>query len=203
MVTPLLLLLASLTADLSFVSITKFSWWLQRDGKPVQELPLNEAVTFEVPANWREPVDAARKADSADLQKQLYIAFLKKRFGYQIVALNQAYGLDASAFTELESSDFAELDDKRREVLADDASFAAEIYADRVKLVFQESKGKLRLLSIPNGLPAELTRALVDLATVDAILLRGAEPVPGIRKPIILLHCPAVKPAFATACARI
>ena len=194
-----------LAADLRFVKNPQDGWRLLRDGKPVQELALSETRTFLFPANWREPVVTARMADAGQLRKQLYIAFLKKRYGYQIAMLNRAYGLDATAFTELESSDFKELDGKRAEVLADDLAFASELYAENVELAFRRVDGKLRLLSVPDGIPDELLRSIGDMREVDGILLRGpvSVPISGIQKPILLLHCPAVKPAFATACARI
>ena len=84
-------------------------------------------------------------------------------------------------------------------------AFASELYAENVELAFRRVDGKLRLLSVPDGIPDELLRSIGDMREVDGIVLRDrvAEPVAGIGKPILLLHCPAVKPAFATACARI
>jgi hypothetical protein len=176
---------------------------LLRDGSPVVDLKLSECMVYEVPGKWRAPVQAARKADSSSLQKQFYSAFLKKRYGYQIAALNQAYGLEASSFTELASFDFAQLDENRLEVLADDVEFASEIFVERVESALRGSKaGRFRLVEIPDGLPEALVKALSSLAVVDGILVHN--PVKGtVGKAVVLWNCPAVRPAFATACLRI
>ena len=52
---------------------------------------------------WRLPAVAAelRKMTGESTGKQIYIAFLKSKYGYQISKLNRDYGTDAQSFTEL------------------------------------------------------------------------------------------------------
>lgn len=52
---------------------------------------------------WRLPAVAAelRKLTGESTGKQIYIAFLKSKYGYQISKVNQDYGTDAQSFTEL------------------------------------------------------------------------------------------------------
>jgi hypothetical protein len=110
--------------------------------------------------------------------------------------------LDVSAFTELEASDFAQLDEKRAEVLADDLQFATESFTERVESAFKKPGNKFRLVEVPDQLPEAIVKALSSLAVVDGILVHG--PVKGTaNKPVVLWNCPTVKPAFATACLRI
>ena len=55
---------------------------------------------------WRLPAFASelRSMTSASVGKQIYIGFLKSKYGYQIAQLNRVYGLDAQSFTELQES---------------------------------------------------------------------------------------------------
>jgi hypothetical protein len=48
---------------------------------------------------------------------------LKDRYAYNIARLNEAYGLEAAAFTDLVESDFRTLDRSRSAVKKDDADF--------------------------------------------------------------------------------
>jgi hypothetical protein len=125
----------------------------------------------------------------------------RSSYGYQIDAVNRAYGLEASAFTELESSDFARLDEGRSEVVADDRVFAVESIAERIQTGLGAAvKGKIRVLGVPADLPTEMMDAVTGLAEVDAVLFHSGRPAPGIRKAVVLANCSAVKPVFATAC---
>ncbi len=75
----------------------------------------------------REWVDFARGLDSEADGKQAYVGFLKERYEYNIVRLNEAYGLDAQSFTELTSLNFKSLDRTRKAVMEDDATFLASL----------------------------------------------------------------------------
>jgi hypothetical protein len=55
--------------------------------------------------------------------KQQYVEFLKETYGYNIERLNDAYGLQASSFTDLYSFDYRALDRAREAVRRDDAAF--------------------------------------------------------------------------------
>ncbi len=52
---------------------------------------------------WKLPALAAsfRQRSGESPGKQIYVAFLKSKYGYQIAALNADYGTDAQSFTEL------------------------------------------------------------------------------------------------------
>ncbi len=200
------LLLAALhVAAFRFERGADGSWRLLRDGKAVRELPLRDAVVVDTaPGDWRTPARTVRRMAASETQKQLYIAFLKRTHGYQIAAVNQAYGLDASAFTDLESWDFATLDESRAGVVKDDIAFVVEWFGEQLR-ERGAAKGAIRVAGAAKGAPEGFVRALGELPEVDGILLRDPdpEPVQGVAKPLLLLGCPAVRPAFITACARI
>jgi len=68
--------------------------------------------------------ESMRGLESTSEGKQFYVLWLKDRYAYNIARLNEAYGLEAAAFTDLVESDFRSLDLKRSAVRADDADFA-------------------------------------------------------------------------------
>ena len=72
---------------------------------------------------WRLPAVAAelRQMTGESPGKQIYIAFLKSKYGYQIVKLNADYGTDAQSFTELLDSPM------KRGLSAHDQEFEAPI----------------------------------------------------------------------------
>ena len=63
--------------------------------------------------------------------KQLYIAFLKSKYGYQIAAVNAGYGTDAQSFTELLESPM------KRGVAKDDAEFDRAVRQDIVAAILK------------------------------------------------------------------
>jgi hypothetical protein len=67
--------------------------------------------------------ETMRKLDSNSEGKQFYVLWLKDRYSYNIARLNEAYGLEAAAFTDLVESDFRTLDRSRSAVKKDDADF--------------------------------------------------------------------------------
>lgn len=75
------------------------------------------------PAPARAWVDAVRAMREEAPAKQQYVQFLKDLYGYNIGALNAAYGIEAGSFTELLTYDFRKLDLSRETVRRDDASF--------------------------------------------------------------------------------
>jgi hypothetical protein len=81
----------------------------------------NEVVLRPAPA--REWVNAVRAMREEAPAKQQYVQFLKDLYGYNIGALNAAYGIEAGSFTELLTYDFRKLDLTRETVRRDDASF--------------------------------------------------------------------------------
>ena len=81
----------------------------------------NEVVFRPAPA--REWVTAVRAMREEAPAKQQYVQFLKDLYGYNIGALNAAYGIEAGSFTELLTYDFRRLDLSRETVRQDDASF--------------------------------------------------------------------------------
>ena len=107
--------------------------------------------------DWRQRVDAIRAEPASSTGKQLYIAFLKRRYGYQIAAVNDAYGTDASAFTELESSTFSGV--SRAKLLPDDLAFAVELLAAEAE-DFRKSKGREAVAAVNRDTPADLRKAV-------------------------------------------
>ncbi|MBM3754336.1 MAG: hypothetical protein FJW38_10195 [Acidobacteria bacterium] len=81
----------------------------------------NEVVFRPAPA--REWVIAVRAMREEAPARQQYVQFLKDLYGYNIGALNAAYGIEAGSFTELLTYDFRKLDLTRETVRRDDASF--------------------------------------------------------------------------------
>lgn len=178
------------------------SWELWRHGTLTIELPAADArfVVDLFAEPWRGAVIRVQQAPAESTDKQLYIAFLKRRYGYQIAALNQAYGLDASAFTELESMDFSR---QARRVEADELAFAAEFFAGALA-----ARPRPVLALLRPDTPPELARSLEPHTTAFAV--RDPLPPPALlkqlEKPLIYLSpgpCPTVRPAFAAACLRI
>jgi hypothetical protein len=83
---------------------------------------------------WRLPPVAAemRLLSGTSEGKQIYIGFLKTRYGYQIAKLNVEYGTDAQSFTELLESPMAGVDSSRTTVRRDDAEFDSDARRDMV-----------------------------------------------------------------------
>jgi hypothetical protein len=73
---------------------------------------------------WRLPLVAAelRAMTGSSEGKQVYIGFLKSKYGYQIAEVNRVYGLDAQSFTELQESPIV-LKAVSEAVRRDDAEF--------------------------------------------------------------------------------
>ena len=59
--------------------------------------------------------------------KQFYIAWLKDRYGYNIARLNEAYGTEATSFSDLSENDFSKVDRRRAAVAADDKLFLSDL----------------------------------------------------------------------------
>ena len=71
----------------------------------------------------RELVNATRRLSSEQPGKQIYLDFLKSTYGYNISALNAAYGVEAGAFTDLEGGLLTTADLSRVAIVKDDAEF--------------------------------------------------------------------------------
>lgn len=172
------------------------AWILLRDGKVVVELPDAEVHVVDVLGErWQARIEAVRRGSGESTDKQLYIAFLKRRYGYQIAAVNEAYGLEASAFTDLESPEaFA----KARRNEADDRAFAAEYFAGAVE-------GRAAWAFLPPDVPPEIATAVA--ARAQAVVVRDLTPaLERLGKPVLVRttgECPAVRPAYLAACLRI
>lgn len=175
------------------------AWTLLRDGQLVTELPDAEVRVVDVfGEHWQARIDAVRRAPGDSADKQLYIAFLKRRYGYQIAAVNEAYGLEASAFTDLESPDaFA----RARRNETDDQAFAGEFFAGAVE-------SRAAWVRLRPDVPLEVTLAVAGKA--QAFVIRDPRPAAGllerIGKPVLYQtrdECPAVRPAYLAACIRI
>ena len=99
---------------------------------------------------WRLPAVASelRQVSGESPGKQIYIAFLKTKYGYQIAALNRDYGTDAQSFTELLESPM------KRGILEHDAEFDAPIRRDMLEAILgalrkcdpKHAAGALRLI---------------------------------------------------------
>ncbi len=208
----ILLLLCLTAADSYEFRQRDAGWELRLNGQPVNELwvTLLPGKTTNAPAlaldllhdGWRARLDAIRRLPGSETDKQLYIAFLKRKYGYQIAAVNLAYGLEASAFTELESSDFAQAD--RAKLEPDDIEFTAELFAGSLEETRGRlSRGVLLLAVLPPDAPLALARRLAK--TVDAFLVRDPRQDILSSKPYVLgtTGCATVRPPTFAACARI
>jgi len=104
---------------------------------------------------WRLPAVAAelRLMTGASEGKQVYIGFLKTKYGYNIATLNQDYGTSAQSFTELTESPIR-VDATRLAIRKQDAEFDAPIRADMLDAILkalrecdpQHADGGIRLL---------------------------------------------------------
>jgi hypothetical protein len=109
----------------ALVVITLAPWSDPFDAAFVSRV-LREGSSNEVvfrPAPAREWVTAVRAMREEAPAKQQYVQFLKDQYGYEIGALNKAYGIEAGSFTELLTYDWRRLDLSRETVRRDDASF--------------------------------------------------------------------------------
>lgn len=173
------------------------AWTLLRDGKAVTELPEADARVVDVFGEpWQARIDAVRRAAGDSPDKQWYIAFLKRRYGYQIAAVNEAYGLEASAFTDLESPDaFA----KTRRNDADDRAFAAEYFTAAVE-------GRAAWVLLRPDVPMEIVAAVAGKAQAVVVVRDLTPALERLGKPVLYRtagECPAVRPAYLAACIRI
>jgi hypothetical protein len=95
-----------------------------------------------VELEWGDTTGAVQFASlpSSTDGKQFYIAWLKDRYAYNIARLNEAYGLEATSFTDLTENDFRQVDRKRPAVAEDDRLFLADLAAtiqQRVEAIIQ------------------------------------------------------------------
>jgi hypothetical protein len=191
------------------------TWHLVKDGKRVEFLDSRDVFSrhSETPkpvlfldlfADPQGRVQQVRALPASETRKQMYINFLKKRYGYQISAVNQVYGIEASAFTELESSDFAGIDLSKTK--GDDLEFAAELIHMEVEEMRRQLGLEILILAVVGP---DSPRSLVKSAesSVDGYVIRslaGSQPWP-YAKPFILWNkqCPTVRPPFLAGCVRI
>lgn len=75
---------------------------------------------FRLALGTRDPVGLVRSFTRGEEGKELYVQFLKDRYGYTIARVNEAYGTDVASFTELITMRFGG-------VAEDDAAFLAEM----------------------------------------------------------------------------
>lgn len=139
---------------------------------------------------WTDPpaaqpwVSAIRRLTPESAGKQIYIDFLKSKYGYNISRVNEGYGLEAGAFTDLMEGDFRGLDVKRATVQADDAEFRTIL----VERLYQLAASAFREAAPGRLLAAPDSGTLVDLVIVrwksgselpidKPSLLVGSEPV--------------------------
>jgi hypothetical protein len=69
--------------------------------------------------------------------KQIYIGFLKTKYGYQISKVNAEYGTDAQSFTELLESPMTQVDASRLAVRRDDAEFDIDARKEMVQGILE------------------------------------------------------------------
>ena len=72
--------------------------------------------------------------------KQIYIGFLKTKYGYQISKVNAEYGTDAQSFTELLELPLPQVDLSRPAVRRDDAEFDGEARKEMVEGILEALK---------------------------------------------------------------
>ena len=75
----------------------------------------------------RELVLSVRRLSSEQTGKQIYLDFLKSTYGYNIAALNAAYGVEAASFTDLEGDLLTRVELTRPAVLRDDTEFLSAL----------------------------------------------------------------------------
>jgi hypothetical protein len=100
-------------------------------------LKVERAACWTPPAGTLPWVSAIRSAGSDTEGKQMYIMFLKEKYGYNIGRVNAAYGLEASAFTDLAESNLRTLDTGRPAVTQDDAEFGNLLIAQAAGMIRQ------------------------------------------------------------------
>ena len=88
----------------------------------------------------RELVLSVRRLSSEQTGKQIYLDFLKSTYGYNITALNTAYGVEAGSFTDLEGDLLTRVDLTRPAVQRDDTEFLSAL----AKEVFTVAAAGLR-----------------------------------------------------------
>lgn len=85
--------------------------------------------TFRVPLGKEPPVRAIRGLVGGEDGKEIYVHFLKERYGYNIARVNEVYGREATSFTELLTDSFRDVDERRGKVVEDDAAFGEVLRA--------------------------------------------------------------------------
>jgi hypothetical protein len=88
---------------------------------------------------WILPRVAAelRRRSGTSEGKQIYIGFLKTKYGYQISKVNAEYGTDAQSFTELQESSLTQVDLSRPAVRVDDAEFDRDARKEMVEGILE------------------------------------------------------------------
>ena len=121
-----------------------------------------DPVCWTPPADTSHWVAAIRKASSDSEGKQMYVSFLKERYGYNIGRVNQAYGLEASAFTDLAESDFRTLDPRREAVVNDDRDFGQILVIQSAGMLRRHiSRSTLLLFRATDSILAPYANALI------------------------------------------
>ena len=105
---------------------------------------------------WRLPAVASemRSLTGTSEGKQIYIGFLKSKYGYNIANLNADYGTNAQSFTELLESRMSSVDSSREVVRTHDAEFDLTIRREMVDAILsalnrcdpKHAHGGIRLL---------------------------------------------------------
>lgn len=131
--------------------------------------------------------------------KQLYIHFLKEKYGYNVARVNEAYGTEASSFTELESATFERLDRTRAAVAADDREFAHRIVESFLKAVDplpRELLPRAKVWSppMPFDTPPELWRLLARHADVLCVATQEPAELKKVEAQYGKLAVPAPRP---------
>jgi len=135
------------------------------------------------PICWTPPDDTAswvaaiRGARSESEGKQMYVAFLKELYGYNIGRVNEAYGLEASAFTDLAESGLRTLDLRRTAVVKDDGEFG--------RLLATQTAGMIRR-QIPRSVLFVIRSDRHDLAPYATALIVEQSVTEWPRIPILV-----------------
>ncbi len=98
-----------------------------RVGRACEKAKADGAVGAELVMGQETGAPQLATQASATEGKQFYIAWLKDRYGYNIVKINEAYGLEMTSFSDLSESDFRQVDRKRKAVAEDDRLFLADL----------------------------------------------------------------------------
>ena len=90
---------------------------------------LRGAVGVEI--EWGDAAGASAIGTMASSSegKQFYISWLKDRYRYNIAHINEAYGTEATSFSDLSENDFQKVDRRRPKVAEDDKLFLVDLEA--------------------------------------------------------------------------